>query len=99
MVVAATDGSCIGNPGPGGWAWVIDDGREDAMAAQYTTNNRMELMAVLQLLRATASEEPLVVQTDSAYVVGIFTEWLDGWRDRGMRTNSKRKIENVDLIE
>jgi ribonuclease HI len=100
MLVAATDGSCLGNPGPGGWAWVTEDGRESAMAARRTTNNRMELMAVLQLLEAIhGDEDPLIVQTDSAYVVGIFTEWLAGWRERGMRTSRKQPVGNVDLID
>lgn len=99
MVTAATDGSCIGNPGPGGWAWVTEDGRELAKAARSTTNNRMELMAVLQLLLGTSPDEPLLIQTDSAYVIGVFTEWLEGWRRRGMRTSNKRPVENQGLIE
>jgi ribonuclease HI len=99
VLTAATDGSCIGNPGPGGWAWVIEDGRELAKAARNTTNNRMELMAVLQLLMATPPTEPLIIQTDSAYVIGVFTEWLEGWRRRGMRTSSRRPVENLNLIE
>ena len=68
-VIAATDGSCLGNPGPGGWAWVTEDGREGGATATSTTNNRMELRAVLELLRAVDRSEPVVIQTDSAYVV------------------------------
>lgn len=99
-VVAATDGSCLGNPGPGGWAWVTEDGREGgAAAATHTTNNRMELQAVLELLRALDQSEPIIIQTDSAYVIGIFTQWLEAWRRKGMRTSRKAPVENRDLIE
>jgi ribonuclease HI len=98
-VIAATDGSCLGNPGPGGWAWVTEDGREGGATATSTTNNRMELRAVLELLRAVDRSEPVVIQTDSAYVVGIFTQWLDAWRRKGMRTSRNAPVENRDLIE
>jgi ribonuclease HI/ADP-ribose pyrophosphatase YjhB (NUDIX family) len=95
--IAATDGSCIGNPGPGGWAWVTSDGRQDAKAAKHTNSSRMELMAVLQLLEAI-DDDPLTIQTDNAYVVGTFTGWLDRWRARGMRRSDGKPVENVDLI-
>src|SRR6266511_6348971 len=98
-VVAATDGSCLGNPGPGGWAWVTEDGREGSGAVLHTTNNRMELRAVLELLRALDKSEPVVIQTDSAYVIGVFTRWLEGWRRKGMRTSRNAPVENRDLIE
>src|SRR4029453_15757170 len=98
-VVAATDGSSRGNPGPGGWAWVTEDGREGGAAATRTTNNRMELRAVLELLRAVDRSEPVIVQTDSAYVVGVFTQWLEDWRREGMRTSRNAPIKNPDLIE
>lgn len=99
MTVAATDGSAIGNPGPAGWAWVTEDGREGFAGARHSTNNRMELRAVLELLLGTDNDEPLVVQTDSEYVVNIFTKWLEGWRSRGMRTAARKPVENRDLIE
>jgi len=99
VTTAATDGSSLGNPGPGGWAWVTEDGREGCAGARQSTNNRMELRAVLELLLAVDSGGPLIVQTDSAYVIGVFTEWLSRWRARGMRTASNRPVENVDLIE
>ena len=99
MTIAAADGSCIGNPGPGGWGWVTADGRSASAAAKRTTNNRMELRAVLELLRATGPNEPLVIQSDSAYVIGIFTQWLENWRRNGMKTAAKKVVENADLIE
>jgi ribonuclease HI len=99
-LVAATDGSCIGNGrGPGGWAWITEDGRQSSAGALNTTNNRMELRAVLELLTATNHCEPLVIQTDSAYVIGIFTQWLEGWRSRGLRTASGELPDNLELIE
>jgi ribonuclease HI len=99
MTVAATDGSALGNPGPGGWAWVAEDGRHAFAGARHSTNNRMELRAVYELLRAMGHDEPLTIQTDSEYVVNIFTKWLEGWRKRGMKTSSRKPVENTDLIE
>jgi ribonuclease HI len=99
VIVAATDGSARGNPGPGGWAWFTEDGREGSAAATHTTNSRMELRAVLELLRAIDESEVLVIQTDSAYVIGVFTKWLATWRRRGMRTSRNTPVENQDLIE
>ena len=99
VIIAATDGSALGNPGPAGWAWVTSDGREGFAGARYSTNNRMEMRAVLELLVATDPAETLVIQSDSAYVVGVFTEWLEKWRQRGMRTAARKPVENIDLIE
>ena len=99
MTLAATDGSALGNPGPAGWAWVTDDGRQGFAGARHSTNNRMELRAVLELLLATNGDERLAIQTDSEYVVNIFTKWLGGWRRRGMRTARRKPVENTDLIE
>jgi ribonuclease HI len=98
-VIAATDGSSRGNPGPGGWAWVAEDGREGGAAATHTTNNRMELRAVLELLRGLDRSESVIIQTDSAYVIGVFTQWLEAWRRKGMRTSRNAPVENRDLIE
>ncbi len=96
--IAAVDGSCIGNPGPGGWAWVTGDGREGSAAARNTTNNRIELRSALELLRSIPSG-PLLVQSDSANVIRVFTRWLENWRTNGYRNNSKKPMENRDLIE
>ena len=79
-VITATDGSSRGNPGPGGWAWVAEDGREGGAAATHTTNNRMELRAVLELLRGLDRSESVIIQTDSAYVIGVFTQCLESVR-------------------
>lgn len=97
-ITAATDGSSLGNPGPSGWAWVTADGSQDWASAKRSTNNRMELTAVLELLRSYP-RQPLLVQSDSQYVIDVFTKWLQGWRDRGMQTAKRRKVKNLDLIE
>lgn len=97
-LVVATDGSCLGNPGPGGWAWVTEDGRVGSAAGRRSTNNRMELRAVLGLLQSIDPDEELVIQTDSSYVIGVFTEWLSVWKKRGMRTGRNKPVENADLI-
>lgn len=97
-VEAATDGSSLGNPGPGGWGWVTADGRCDWGSEKRTTNNRMELTAVLELLRSVP-EGPLLIQSDSTYVINVFTRWLPGWRKRNMRTARGKPVENRELIE
>ena len=93
-----TDGACSGNPGPGGWAWVIPDGAFASGAEPHTTNQRMEIAAVLEALRAI--DGPLLVKSDSTYVVHCFRDrWWEGWRKRGW-VNSKRKpVANRDLWE
>lgn len=98
-LVVATDGSALGNPGPAGWGWVSADGRENSAGARQSTNNRMELRAVIEALESLTDAPSLRVLTDSEYVVKIFTEWLPTWRARGMRTGKGRRVENQDLIE
>lgn len=97
-VTAATDGSCFGSPGPGGWGWVTADGRSDWGSEQGTTHNRMELTAVLELLRSYPTEA-LVIQADSTYVVNIFTKWLEQWRKQNWRRSNGKPIKNLDLIK
>jgi ribonuclease HI len=93
MVIAATDGSALGNPGPGGWAWVTEDGQIGFGSEGHATNNQMELRAVLELLRSVDPAETLTIQADSEYAVNIFTVWLPGWRERGMRTSAGSAAE------
>jgi ribonuclease HI len=93
-----TDGACSGNPGPGGWAWVVDDGRHAAGSEAITTNQRMEIRAALEAIRALSS--PLVVVSDSTYVVNCFRDgWWRRWRDRGWTTTARRPVANRDLWE
>ena len=95
-----TDGACKGNPGPGGWgAWLIagENSKELCGGELNTTNNRMELMAVIEALNALNRSCDVVVHTDSQYVQKGISEWLEGWKARGWRTASKAPVKNVDL--
>ncbi len=94
--VVYTDGACRGNPGPGGWAWVVPGGQSGSGGAPQTTNNRMELMGVLEALRTLSG--PLEVYCDSSYVVNCFRDgWWQGWIRRGWRTADKKAVANRDL--
>lgn len=99
--VIYTDGSCLGNPGPGGWAWLVlaagEVGAAGAGGAANTTNNRMELTAVIKALEARAASEALRVCTDSSYVVKGMTTWLEGWKRRGWMSASKKPVANQEL--
>ena len=94
----AIDGSCIGNPGPGGWAWCTEGGASGSGSVADTTNNRMELQALSEALAATDPDGPIEVISDSQYVVGIFTKWLKGWRANGMRKSDGKPVANDDLV-
>jgi ribonuclease HI len=98
-VVVATDGSCLSNPGPGGWAWASADGRQGSGGHAGTTNNLMELRAVYELLGAYPADVPLLIQADSMYVINIFTHWLAGWQAKGWKTASKKPVSNREAIE
>jgi ribonuclease HI len=95
-----TDGACKGNPGPGGWGALLRIGskeREIFGGDSATTNNRMELTAVIEALSALKRRCHVVVHTDSQYVQKGITEWIEGWKARGWRTASKEPVKNVDL--
>ena len=93
-----TDGACSGNPGPGGWAWVVPEGLFASGADSRTTNQRMELTAVLEALGTL--DGPLDVVSDSTYVVNCFRDrWWEGWLERGWRTTKKKPVANRDLWE
>ena len=95
-----TDGACKGNPGPGGWGAVLElDGREREMygGEPATTNNRMELTAVIEALSALKRPCRVVLHTDSQYVQKGITEWIGGWKARGWKTAAKEPVKNVDL--
>jgi ribonuclease HI len=97
------DGACSGNPGPGGWGAVLrlgDRVRELSGGDPQTTNNRMELTAVLEGLRALTRPVDVVIHVDSSYVERAFTQgWLEGWRRNGWRTAGKQPVKNRDLWE
>ena len=93
-----TDGACSGNPGPGGWAWLLPDDVFAAGAAARTTNQRMELTAVLEALRAF--DGPLHVVSDSTYVVNCFRDgWWRNWIARGWRNSKREPVANRDIWE
>ncbi len=95
-----TDGACKGNPGPGGWGAVLRFGpheKEIFGGEANTTNNRMELLAVIEALRLLKRPCTIAVHTDSQYVQKGISEWLKGWKARGWRTASKEPVKNADL--
>jgi len=93
-----TDGACLGNPGPGGWAWAVPGGRFASGAAAATTNQRMEVQAALEAVRSI--DGPLVVVSDSTYVVNCFRDrWWEGWLARGWTNKAKKPVANRDLWE
>ena len=93
-----TDGACAGNPGPGGWAWAIDETVHDAGFDPATTNQRMEIRAALEAV--TALGGPVLVVSDSTYVVNCFRDgWWRGWLDRDWITSAKQPVANRDLWE
>lgn len=93
-----TDGACSGNPGPGGWAWAIDRDRFASGSERPSTNQRMEIRAALEAVIALSG--PLVVVSDSTYVVNCFRDqWWDGWLKRGWTTSAKKPVANRDLWE
>ena len=93
-----TDGACLGNPGPGGWAWVVPDGPFAAGFDSETTNQRMELTAALEAVRAF--DGPLTVVSDSTYVVNCFRDrWWENWLRRGWVNSARKPIASRDLWE
>jgi len=98
-LVVATDGSALGNPGPGGWAWFVDAQCWASGGAVHTTNNIMELTAVADLLACVDPEQPLKILADSRYVIDALTKWVWGWKKRGWKTAKGEPVANRDLIE
>jgi ribonuclease HI len=95
-----TDGACKGNPGPGGWGALLRSGsseRELFGGARDTTNNRMELMAVIEALAALKRSCEVIVHTDSQYVKLGITEWLRQWERRGWKTADRKPVKNIEL--
>jgi len=99
-ITASADGSALGNPGPAGWAWYIDDRTWGAGGWPHGTNNMGELKAVLELFRATAHvDDDLHVLCDSQYVINTITKWMPGWKRKGWRKGDGKPVMNLDLIK
>ena len=99
-VVIHTDGACSGNPGPGGWGAILTFGdREKELKGgeANTTNNRMELMAVIEGLRKLKRPSNVTIHTDSRYVMDGAAKWLKGWKTKGWKTADKKPVKNEDL--
>ena len=99
-ITAAADGSSLGNPGPAGWAWYVDEDTWDAGGWPRGTNNLGELTAILRLLEATAhTGEDLLILADSQYAINVVSKWRLGWKKRGWTKADKKPIKNLELIQ
>ena len=97
-MVVYTDGACSGNPGPGGWAWAVVDGGFATGCEARSTNQRMEIMAAYEAVKAHSG--PLEIVSDSTYVVHCFRDrWHEGWRRRGWKNSQRKPVANRDLWE
>ena len=97
-----TDGACLGNPGPGGWAYILRFGSQNKEASggePETTNNRMELRAAVEGLKALKERCEVDITTDSEYLRNGITSWIHGWKARGWKTADKKPVKNQDLWE
>ena len=100
MIKIYTDGACSGNPGPGGWGFVIIENGElhsDNGSESQTTNNRMELTAAIKALESARKDESLYLYTDSTYLQKGITEWIVNWKKNNWITSSKKPVSNKDL--
>ena len=101
-IEAFTDGACSGNPGPGGWGvWLRYGEHEKELCGgeDDTTNQRMELQAAIEALKALKRPSKITIYSDSQYVVQGITEWIDGWKKRGWKNAAKKPVSNQDLWE
>ena len=99
-ITAAADGSALGNPGPAGWAWYVNDDCWSAGGWKHATNNQGELKAVLELFRATAHrDDDLHVLCDSQYVINAVTKWMPGWKKKGWRKADGQPVMNLELLQ
>ena len=101
QITIYTDGACSGNPGAGGWGAILiykDYLKEISGAEKETTNNRMELLAVIKALSLLKKEQNVVLYSDSAYVVNAFNQkWIDSWTSNGWKTSGRKPVQNKDL--
>lgn len=100
--VIYTDGACLGNPGEGGWAGIIYDSKENHKrivvgSEKYTTNNRMELLAVIESLKSISFDTHVKIYSDSKYVLEGITKWIHNWKKNYWMGSNKKQIKNIDL--
>ncbi|MEI2714299.1 MAG: ribonuclease HI family protein [Nocardioides sp.] len=99
-ITAAADGSALGNPGPAGWGWYVDEERWASGGWAHGTNNMGELTAVLDLLQQTAHlDEDLVIVCDSTYVINSVTKWMAGWKRKGWKKGDGKPVQNVEIMK
>ena len=95
-----TDGACLGNPGPGGWAYILRNGGEEVVKSggdPDTTNQRMEVTAVLRALESLDQPSSIAIHADSKYVTDGLCEWMDGWLKKNWKNAAKKPVKNQDL--
>lgn len=100
MIEIFTDGACRGNPGPGGWGALLRSGKHEKELCggeHHTTNNRMEMTAVIESLKALKRPSEVVLTTDSQYVRKGITEWIEGWKKKNWQTAARKPVKNADL--
>ena len=99
-IIAAADGSALGNPGPAGWGWYVDDDRWASGGWPHGTNNMGELTAVLDLLQQTAdTDDDLLVYCDSTYAINSITKWMPGWKRKNWRKGDGKPVQNVEIMK
>ena len=99
-LIAAADGSALGNPGPAGWGWYVDADRWACGGWPHGTNNMGELTAVLDLLKQTADlDDELLVYCDSTYVINSITKWMPGWKRKNWRKGDGKPVQNVEIMK
>ncbi len=102
-VIVYTDGACSGNPGPGGWGAILIHGKKEKELSggeAHTTNNRMEMMAVIEALKAMKKPCHVKIHSDSALIINAMTKgWIENWQKKGWRKADKKPVENKDLWE
>lgn len=95
-----TDGACLGNPGPGGWGAILlyaEHQKKISGSESDTTNNRMEIRAVIEALKLLKKPSELTLYTDSKYVIDGITSWIKGWKKNGWRTSDRKPVKNLEL--
>ncbi len=100
LITVYTDGACSGNPGPGGWAYIVFQKiivRKDSGGELKTTNNRMEMTAIINALKIFRKDSHIIVNTDSKYVINGITKWIISWKKNNWVGSNKKKVKNCDL--